>query len=75
VDLDKRLFLRELRNLKHHTKPAWLIIGDFNLYYLDQDKNNGRLNRRLMAWFRRTLNHLEVHEISLLGKRYTWSNA
>jgi hypothetical protein len=74
ADLDKRLFLRELRSLKNVVKPAWLIIGDFNLIYRDQDKNNGRLNRRTMSRFRRAINHLEVREVQLTGKRFTLSN-
>jgi hypothetical protein len=49
-------------------------MGDFNLIYLGQDKSNGRLNWRMTTRFRRTLNHLEAHEIQLLGKRFTWSN-
>jgi hypothetical protein len=44
------------------------------LIYQDQDKNNGNLNRRMMARFRRTLNKLEVKEIDLVGKQFTWSN-
>jgi endonuclease/exonuclease/phosphatase family metal-dependent hydrolase len=72
--LIKRPFLMELRALKHLVNPAWLILGDFNLIYLDQDKNNGHLNRRTMPRFLRTLNHLEVYEIPLIGKQYLWSN-
>jgi hypothetical protein len=68
------LFLRELRSLKDLVRPAWLVLGDFNLIYLDQDKSNGRLNRRMMARFRRALNHMEVREVQLLGKKFTWSN-
>lgn len=67
-------FLRELRELKHWVQPEWLIIGDFNMIYMDQDKNNGRLDRRMMARFRRALNHMEVKEILLLNRRFTWSN-
>jgi hypothetical protein len=73
-NMDKRLFLKELRELKDLAKPAWLILGDFNLIYMDQDKSNGRLNRRMMSHFRRTLNHLEVKEIHLRGRWFTWSN-
>jgi exonuclease III len=73
-DMDKRLFLQELRSLKNVVHPAWIILGDFNLICLDNDKNNGRLNMRSVARFWRALNHLEVKEIPLLGKRFTWSN-
>jgi exonuclease III len=69
--LRKKLFLRELKNLKQSAHPHWLIMGDFNLIYQDHDKSNTRLNRRLMSRFRRTLNHLEVKEIQLVGKKFT----
>jgi hypothetical protein len=50
------------------------ILGDFNMIYLDMDKSNDRLNRRMMNSFRRTLNHLEVRELQLVGRKFTWSN-
>jgi hypothetical protein len=57
-DLEKAMFIRELRGLKQGALDKWLILGDFNLIYKEQDKNNSRLNRRLMSWFRRALNFL-----------------
>jgi hypothetical protein len=53
---------------------CWMIIGDINMMYQAQDKNNDNINIRLMNKFRRTLNRLEVKEIDLVGKCYTWSN-
>jgi hypothetical protein len=70
----KKMFIRELRNLKNQTKPQWLILGDFNLIYKLQDKNNGRVNIGLMHRFKRAIDHLEVKKISLVGRKYTWSN-
>jgi exonuclease III len=72
--ISMRQFINELCGLKQEVEPAWLILGDFNLVYLDSDKNNGRLNRRIMTCFRRALNHLEVREIHLLGRQFTWSS-
>jgi hypothetical protein len=60
--------------MKQSVEPTWVILGDFNLIYRDQDNSNDQLNRRLMMRFCRTLNQLEVKEIPLLGKRFTWSN-
>jgi hypothetical protein len=73
-DLEKKMFTRELRQLKQFVGDLWLLIGDFNLIYKEQDKNNSRINRRLMLRFRRALNHLEVKDIQLMGGKYTWSN-
>jgi hypothetical protein len=72
--LEKKMFIRELRRLKHLVVPQWLIIGDFNLIYKSQDKNNCRLKRSLMNRFRCALNYLEVREANLVGKKYTWTN-
>jgi exonuclease III len=61
-ELEKKMFIRELRQLKHQVQSSWLLMGDFNLIYKDTDKNNGHLNRRLMLRSRRALNHMEVKE-------------
>jgi hypothetical protein len=73
-ELEKKMFIRELKNLKQTTLPSWLIFEDFNLIY-KEDKNNGRLNRRLMLRFRRDLNHMGVKEIYLSRRKYTWTNS
>lgn len=73
-DLEKKMFLRELRRLRQHAPEKWVIMGDFNMIYKEQDKSNDRLDRRLMLRFRRTLNHLEVKEIDMVGRRFTWTN-
>jgi hypothetical protein len=52
----------------------WLLLGDFNLIYKEEDKNNNRFNRNLILRFRRAINHLEVQEIQLKGRQFTWSN-
>lgn len=56
------------------TAGPWMICGDFNLIYREEDKNNGDLNRRMMRRFRRLLNDLALKEVYLNGRRYTWSN-
>jgi exonuclease III len=73
-DLDKKMLIRELKNLKQVASTSWLIIGDFNLVYRDQHKNNTRVNRNMMNRFRRALNFLEVKEVELIGRNFTWSN-
>jgi exonuclease III len=74
-DLEKKMFIRELRRIKQAVLPKWLLLGDFNLIYKVQDKNNDRLDQRLMLTFRRALNHLEVKEIELIGRKFTWTNS
>jgi exonuclease III len=57
-ELDKKMFIREIKHLNQAALPKWLLIGDFNLICQESDKNNSRINRRLMLQFRRALNHL-----------------
>jgi exonuclease III len=73
-DADKIAFLQELRDVRAACTGPWLLCGDFNLIYQDEDKNNGNLNRRMMGRFRRLLNDLVLKEIYLSGRRFTWSN-
>ena len=47
-DQEKMLFLDELKEVRAACPGMWLLCGDFNLIYQAQDKNNGRLNRRMM---------------------------
>ena len=50
------------------------MAGDFNLILDPTDKNNARINRRNMNRFRRLVDSLELRDIHLHGRTYTWSN-
>ena len=67
----KLQFLQELKNIPPPENDRWLILGDFNLIYQAEDKNNANLNRRLMGAFRATIDHLRLKEIKLNGRRFT----
>lgn len=71
---DKLLFLQELRDIRRDCPGPWIIMGDFNLIYKDEDKNNSIVNRAMMGRFRRLINDLGLKDIPLLGRKYTWSN-
>jgi endonuclease/exonuclease/phosphatase family metal-dependent hydrolase len=73
-DSKKIQFPEELRQIKQMSEPKWLIMRDFNLIYRSCDKSNGIVNRRLMNSFRSILDELEVKEVHLHGRRYTWSS-
>ena len=51
-----------------------MVAGDFNMTYCSEDKSNENINRAMMGRFRHFVHVLELKEIPLLGKRYTWSN-
>jgi exonuclease III len=73
-DADKLLFLEELSMVRNSCQGEWMITGDFNLIAAAMDKSNSRINRRLMNAFRNKLNELELRDMYLFGRRYTWSN-
>jgi hypothetical protein len=52
----------------------WVIAGDFNLIYKEEDKSNGNLDRAMMGRFRRWLNDMALKGIPLHGQKFTWSN-
>jgi hypothetical protein len=49
-------------------------VGDFNLILQAADKNTNNYTRRTMTAFRRFTNELELEDLYLHGRRYTWSN-
>jgi thiamine monophosphate kinase len=48
--------------------------GDFNLIYQAEDKSNSNMDRAMKGHFQCFINNLELHELPLLGRRFTWSN-
>lgn len=72
--MKKIQFLQELRDIRMACPSPWVIAGDFNLIYKDEDKNNTNYNRAMMGRFRRLINDLSLKEVPLLGRKFTWSN-
>jgi hypothetical protein len=73
-EADKAAFLNELREVRSLCRGPWMLAGDFNMIYSVEDKNNDNVNRAMMGRFRPLVNDLELKEIPLIGRRYTWSN-
>jgi hypothetical protein len=63
-----------MKQIKNSTLAKWLLIGDFNMIYQVRDKNNSGLDRNLMNRFSRPINFMEIKEIELIDRCYTWSN-
>jgi endonuclease/exonuclease/phosphatase family metal-dependent hydrolase len=59
-DTDKIAFLAELQAVRAAHAGPWVLCGDFNMIYRDEDKNNDNLHHRMMAHFRRFLNECEL---------------
>jgi hypothetical protein len=50
-----------------------MLNDDFNLIYKAEDKSNVRLNRRMMGKFKATLDELELKELLLHRRKFTWT--
>lgn len=74
ADNEKILFMQEIADPKQQMLPAWLLLGDFNLIYRAEDKNNGRLNLPMLSRFKTTIDNLLLAPFDLRGKKYTWCN-
>lgn len=66
--------MQEIRDVRDLHVGPWALIGDFNLLVNPEDKNKATTNRQMMARFRALLNRLELKELYLNGRPYTWSN-
>jgi endonuclease/exonuclease/phosphatase family metal-dependent hydrolase len=72
---NKLAFIDELRGLRPFVRDSCLILGDFNLITKASDKNNLNINRRLIGKFRAARDFLELKDMRMDGRRFTWSNA
>jgi exonuclease III len=73
-DSNRIQFMQELRDVRSACPGPWILMGDFNLIYRDEDKSSGNFNRQLMERFRRFINDLGLKELALHGQKFTWSN-
>jgi len=73
-DAEKMLFMDEIKQLKPSMRASWMLLGDFNLIYRASDKNNPNVNRRLMNKFKSIIDELEIKELHLHGRRFTWTS-
>lgn len=73
VEAGKQAFLDEIRERELHSllSGPCVICGDFNMIYKAEDKNNSRLNLRVMCRFRHLLDDTALTELHLQGK-FTW---
>jgi exonuclease III len=74
TEAEKLTLMDEIRLLKQITHERWLLLGGFNIIYRANDKSNANINRRLMNRFRSCLDEIEMKEIHLHDRRYTWTS-
>lgn len=73
-DDEKILFLEDLQDTCASCAGPWLLGGDFSLVSSSVDKTNGRINRRTSNRFRRFIVDMELRDVYMHGRRYSWSN-
>ena len=66
---DKVAFIAELRDVRLNRRGPWVIFGDLNMSYRDDDKSKGNLHHHMMGCFRRFLNDLSLRRCT--SRHYT----
>lgn len=51
-----------------------MILGDFNMIRRAREKNKGSINRRVMRRLNSIIDSLQLLELDLNGKKFTWIN-
>ncbi len=71
----KEAFLTELVNSCRKEALPMVIGGDFNIIRKPQEKNNANFNVKWSFLFNAVINSLNLREIILSGRKFTWANA
>ena len=73
-DEQKHEFLAELvRECDQESLPL-LLGGDFNIMRRKEDKSNNDFSTRWPFLFNAIIDSLDLKEIELTGRQYTWAN-
>jgi hypothetical protein len=71
----KESFLTELVHSCSHEKLPLCIRGDFNIIRNSNEKNNDRFQERWPFLFNAVIDSLDLREIDLSGRKFTWANS
>jgi len=63
-----------LIELQSSLSDAWVVLGDFNLIRSPDDRSNGNFNHQEAGWFNDAIEAMDLQELPLLDRRFTWSN-
>jgi exonuclease III len=70
----KENFLSELVRMCDTMDKPMLVGGDFNIIRSLDEKNNNRYSDRRPSLFNAVINSLNLRELELLGRQFTWAN-
>jgi hypothetical protein len=71
---EKIAFIHEMSERRALCPGPWMVIGDFNMILYASEKNNDLLDRAMMARFRSFVQELELKDLYMHGRRFTWSS-
>lgn len=70
----KQVFIQELRFMSSLIAHPWLLAGDFNLLRWLTDRLASLGNFNLMELFNQFISEVEIMEVPLRNRKYTWSS-
>ena len=70
----KTQFVSELVRLCDNETLPMMVGGDFNIIQKPEDKNNDNYDPRWPFMFNAIIQSLELKEIELYGRQYTWAS-
>jgi hypothetical protein len=73
-EVHKPEFLSELVRMCEAEPLPMLLGGDFNILRRPEEKNNANFNPRWPCIFNAIIDHLDLREIALSGRQFTWAN-
>jgi exonuclease III len=73
-DEHKPAFLSELVRICEDEPLPMIVGGDFNIIRRREEKNNDNFNTRWTFIFNAIIESLDLRELSLSGRQYTWAN-
>lgn len=73
-DREKLDFLAELSELRSLNDLPWLAMGDFNMVRSIEDITSNSINLGIVLSFNNTIEDLELLEVPLVGRKFTWSS-
>jgi hypothetical protein len=71
----KESFLTELVHSCNHERLPLCIGGDFNIIRNSSEKSNDRFEERWPFLFNAVIDSLDLREIDLSGRKFTWANS
>jgi hypothetical protein len=71
---ERHNFITWLNSLIIEDDVNWTLLGDFNFYRSLQDRNKEGGNMNDIMLFNEIISNLQLQEIPLKGRSYTWSN-